>query len=790
MSEFSGRPEDRGAMQSHVTGPTLTPAERPVLDLAKKFISQSVAATAMLFGCWYGGWALLSWTGRVSVPPHRGWWDLALLAVAFCLALEASKDALEAREKSTGKKVFWGPYRRTAALGAIFGSVALAIIIRAGWLAPLDNPGETLILTGMFALAGAFGWIITRATRQRDYPLASVADVGMGLVAGAIVSAFAYFLWLTITKSFYVESTWFAWLAIFSGTGAFANFWRKRPAAEGSERGRLSLSGLIGGAADAANRSRTLIVGLWFSALGLVLLWFCGPYLIAALTNRASAPIQLIWSAVGAAIGAYLLFARGLEPILSALSWSSISTDTHGKARTATESELRQAGLMPRRDAIYLGQFLDSFQQRDAMGYPGRVHLVTIGPPGSGKGTGLIIPNLSELRRSILIIDPKGEAAAITARKRAQFGRVVMLNPFNVLTKERPRLKSSGFNPLATLDKTSSHFVDDATGIAEALVRIEGNDPHWSASAQDLIAALVMYEVISNGRAANLGNVRKLVTEPLAVKDGEPIGLVATLEKMQAIDYQPLKAKIGKFLTPSPEVRSIVSAAGTQTRFLDSPLIVDDLASTNAFSFADMKKEIVTVYLILPATHLESHSNWLRLMIVSALRELLATPPSRKLPPVLFMLDEFAQLGHLPAISNAMNIARGFGVQLWPFVQDLNQLHSIYKDNWQNFIGARGALTSFAPHDLFTARYLSDLCGNKTVIVESENERTGSAGMGRGRGPQGLPLFRPEELMAMTSGQMLCFVDPVKNPIMARASGYWETDFMQGLDSNPYHQSS
>ena len=134
-----------------------------------------------------------------------------------------------------------------------------------------------------------------------------------------------------------------------------------------------------------------------------------------------------------------------------------------------------------------------------------------------------------------------------------------------------------------------------------------------------------------------------------------------------------------------------------------------------------------------------------------------------------------------------MNIARSFGVQLWPFVQDLNQLHSIYRDNWENFLGASAAITAFAPRDLFTSDYLSKLCGNKTIIVESENESSGAGGIGRGRGPQGAPLFRPEELRGMPPGQMLCFVDPVKNPYLAQAPGYWESDFKANLDANPYH---
>ena len=78
-----------------------------------------------------------------------------------------------------------------------------------------------------------------------------------------------------------------------------------------------------------------------------------------------------------------------------------------------------------------------------------------------------------------------------------------MLNPFNVLG-----LGSAGFNPLAALDPASANFYDDAAALGEALISIEGDDPHWSQSAQGLLVALLMWEKIKNGDAANLENVR------------------------------------------------------------------------------------------------------------------------------------------------------------------------------------------------------------------------------------------------------------------------------------------
>jgi len=98
--------------------------------------------------------------------------------------------------------------------------------------------------------------------------------------------------------------------------------------------------------------------------------------------------------------------------------------------------------------------------------------LVTIGPAAPAKRTGIIIPNLSTLRRSILIIDPQAKRRRSPPAKRAQFGPVIVINPFNVFAKELPHLKSSGFNPLAALDPEHDDFTDDCT---ESGKRSSGN---------------------------------------------------------------------------------------------------------------------------------------------------------------------------------------------------------------------------------------------------------------------------------------------------------------------------
>jgi type IV secretion system protein VirD4 len=670
--------------------------------------------------------------------------------------------------------------------------IALFIMSFSGQYPPLaaeDVPLVVGFLIGSALFVGIFSGFLALCahayTRRELLPLVVFGTIVQGATLGGALLVLALWVWSKWQGG--ISLSWDWTLLVFIGAvfGAAFELFRRfaRP------RGWATAGRSIGLLAEAAGRGKVVVVGLCFGAIGFGLLSLSARPLLAALRN-GGAPGDWVLPGVGFAVGGYILLARAVGPVWTALHWSSLGSDTHGQSRWATIRELRNAGLAPCKNGIYLGQFFDNGAALDTVGYPGEVHLISIGPTGAGKGTGLIIPNLSEARRSILIIDPKGEAAAITARKRAQFGRVIMLNPFQLFVRERPWLKSNGFNPLLMLDPNSDSFHDDATGIAEALVRVEGTQPHWSESAQDLVAALVMYEVIVNGDAATLGNVRAMLTEPYGQdREGDPVGLSKRLQHMYSLNYAPLNAKIGRLMHVTNEMRSILSAAMTQTRFLDSPPVAADLASRDRFSFGRMKEEIITVYLILPATELTRHSNWLRLVIASALQSLLATPRSQKLVPVTFLLDEFAQLGHLPAISNAMNMARSFGVQVWPIVQDLNQLKSIYKDNWENFISACATLTAFAPRDLFTASYLSRRFGNKTVIVESENVRPDSGLPGGARSPQGLPLFRPEELMRMPAGQMLCLAAPVEYPFMTQAPGYWKTAFGRGLDENPYRPS-
>lgn len=376
----------------------------------------------------------------------------------------------------------------------------------------------------------------------------------------------------------------------------------------------------------------------------------------------------------------------------------------------------------------------------------------------SGKGRSCIVPTLLEYAGSALVLDPKGELANITARRRAAMGqRVVIVDPFKICAQRLTPLRA-GFNPLALLDPESPSLIVDAGLIADALVVIENRgdkDPHWDDSARNFIEGVILHVTTWRGYkdTRTLVTVRRLITTgAVFAYDGEQAeGLPGLRYEMAAnaallieeSENEPEAARrkhlaeLGALIEaaandffdkPDNERGSVLSTARRHTKFLDYPELRESLTPGEAqepFALTGLKTapKGLTVYLCLPAGRMSTCNRWFRLFVNLALEAMERERTKPKIP-VLAVLEEFHVLGHMQQIETAAALVAGFGMKLLIVLQDLSQLKRHYREGWETFLGNCGVAVFFGNSDLTTLEFISKRCGQTSLVVTRSSQTT------------------------------------------------------------------
>ncbi len=499
-------------------------------------------------------------------------------------------------------------------------------------------------------------------------------------------------------------------------------------------------------------------------ALVAALLW--------ALAHFAPSPAGAPATAAAHSFGSPVYLVVGLGGvmwILSTLFGGRI--DIAGILGSARFGAAKDIAAMAKSGAAGGGLIIGRSKRGKLLRYDGPAHLLTIAPTRSGKGVGTIIPNLLTARRSIVCIDPKGENARVAGRQRETLGPVWYLDPFDL--SGRPAAK---YNPLDRLAPDSLDLAEDAMTLADALVfDQEVSDPHWNEEAKALIAGIILYTVCHDDpHLRTLATVRDYLT--LA-----PTDFAALLQVMQAsIEARGLIARAAnRHLAKSDrEAAGVLSSAQRHTHFLDSPRIAQVTGGSD-FNFAQLKEQTATVFLILPPDRLDTYARWLRLLLAQSLSEM-ARSPARPPQPVLFLLDEFAALGKLQPIERAMGLMAGYGLQLWPILQDIHQLRSLYGSRAGTFLSNAGVLQAFGVNDYETAEILSKTMGRMTIDYATQGQSSTSSAPFKGSYSDSTTqhlaarnLMDPDEIMKLDPARMLLMMVG-KDPLILRKVRYYE----------------
>jgi type IV secretion system protein VirD4 len=531
-----------------------------------------------------------------------------------------------------------------------------------------------------------------------------------------------------------------------------------------------------------------------FTATGFGIGWFLSPAAARLRTYIAiglGAVLVIIalandgitgWSAV--VIVSLFGFSYGLGYFVSKVI-SRVPT-TFGSSRWANVEDLHEADAIGT-DGIRLGTVFDGEGDR---------HLLTVAPTRSGKGTTQIIPNLLTYQGSVLVIDPKGENALITARQRKEMGQNVhIVDPWGIAKVKG--IESATFNPLDWLQLGDRDITENAMILADALVVADSHkDSFWTEEAKALLQGVILYVATDpqEDGQRHLGRVREL----LLLSGDMQKSLFAHMVKSA---HHVVASTGARTLQKDPElVSNVMATAQAQTHFLDSERLHANL-QTSSFKMDDLKTKPTTIYLVLPADRLNTFGRWLRLLVQQSITINARNIDKKPEKPILFILDEFAALGRLTMVEQAYGLMAGFGMQLWGIVQDLNQLERIYDKGWESFISNTGMINYFGSSDRKTAEYFSALCGETTVwnfssaISNAVGDSTSSgAGGGSTSRSSNLSttdttaaaqrkLIYPDELMRLKKEEQIVFIESTY-PLIANKTPWFENNELKFLGVN------
>lgn len=334
----------------------------------------------------------------------------------------------------------------------------------------------------------------------------------------------------------------------------------------------------------------------------------------------------------------------------------------------------------------------------------GEGHLITIAPTGAGKGVGCIIPALLRHDGPVIVIDPKGENAAVTARARRERGeRVVVLDPMGITGEE-----TGCFNPLDLISPGSAEGVDEATSLVMALLPDDIDGPKnrfWVNRARQLLLGVVLH-VVTDVPASRrtLAEVRTIIHQMAS----NPKGVGQRFKVSRHPEVRMIEGALA--IGAADTLGGIIAFAQEGIDFVRGPLVQYVLGETSFDIDEVVRGGPTSIYIVIPPHMLQSHSRLLRLWI-GALIQLVLRRRSRPPTSTLFVLDEAAQLGTLDELRTAITLLRGYGLQTWSFWQDVSQLKTLYPLDWQTMVNNSRVFQAFGANNLGAAEDMAELVG-------------------------------------------------------------------------------
>ncbi len=483
-----------------------------------------------------------------------------------------------------------------------------------------------------------------------------------------------------------------------------------------------------------------------------------------------SGPLVIFWSAGGGGAAMVVVYLAIKSPRIR-------EPDTHGSAHWASRDEVKATGLLGGSGGLLLGLWHDRGKER-YLRHQGSEHVFVFAPTRTGKGVGLVLPNLLTWPHSVLVHDIKGENWALSAGWRhRKLGSVCLrFDPTN------GDGTSASYNPLFEI-RLGPNEVRDAQNVADILVDPNGERArdHWDRTAHALLVGVILHVLYAEADKT-LHGCANLLTNP-----ARPV--VKTLQEMITTQHDPeghqnwVDPGTAQLTTTHPVVASAARALldkapnersgvlSTALSFLElyrDPIVAGNTERSD-FTVEDLMnhERPVSLYLTVPSSDLSRTRPLVRMLLNQALRRLTETMSfeggravAHYRQPLLLMLDEFPALGRLRFFQESLAYIAGYGIRAFLITQDLSQHYGVYGTN-ESITGNCHVRVAFTPNKPETADLLSRMAGEMTVHGEQRSYRGGHLGGGRPAVAQVQTkrrLLTADEAMRLPEDDALVFV--------------------------------
>ncbi|WP_425518743.1 type IV secretory system conjugative DNA transfer family protein [Pseudoxanthomonas winnipegensis] len=471
------------------------------------------------------------------------------------------------------------------------------------------------------------------------------------------------------------------------------------------------------------------------------------------------------WIGFGAVLIVYVL--------VLALLFKGKRQSLHGDARFANAGDLnKHKMLQPSNTGIIVGKFGGKLVR-----LPGQQFVILAAPTRSGKGVGIVIPNLLDYAESVVVLDIKQENFELTSGWRKSQGHEVYL--FNPFAEDR---RTHRWNPLTYVSRDPAFRVSDLMSIA-AMLYPDGADEQkfWVSQARNAFMAFALFlfenhdDEVATGfpfssGPPTLGRIYRL-------SSGDGTDLKTYLRGLASRKFLSDNARSAFSNLLSQADETFASIMGTLKEPLNAWInpVLDAATSGDDFLLTDLRKKKMSIYVGIQPNKLAESRLIVNLFFSQIInlntRELPQNNPELKYQCLLLM-DEFTAIGKVDIIASAVSYMAGYNIRLLPIIQSMAQLDATYgKDVSRTIITNHALQIIYAPREQQDANDYSEMLGYTTF---KRRNITRGREVTRSVSEERRALMLPQELKAMGFDQEVFLYEGIAHPVKCEKIKYYK----------------